>query len=414
MRAQSDGGSGAASRVQQMTAISPKLAVGAVKAADVVVGPHAPEALLLATMRRARGDVFQELHTIGVAAEDALLEAIEGGARQHILAGRRVSLPGWSGNAERLAAAQQRGLLQVTRYAGDDAARGTTYQHSKLFAATRTVDGDEPIAIFSNVSPFEGSAARPDIAVTLRGRPAEAVQEVLAASMGEHGRAGVEQLEQAIRRAAEAGVLVDDAHSSITPLADTMREMVRSARHRIVHISKGVDDPAFASALVDARRAGVAVGLSERDIARSSGALLHRGGVPTVLHPSSTNGSRLNVLIVDDRALVSTSYAWEPMLGLPRAGAVRSRESGIVLEGAALAQLEAALQSRPEGRAAFELAARGDVPRSAAASAPSAWPPAGGVWDARRSVRELDRGLEPGFRTLEDALAGNRLLEQLS
>lgn len=381
--------------------------IGAVAAERIAVGARSAERLLTETMSSSRGHVVQELHTlVSQPGERALLDTARAGSSVDLILHPRIRLgAGFEGAA--LADAARSGSLASRTYEGATG-MASTYPHSKLLAASASVDHAEPVAAFTNVSLAPTSAARQDVTIRFGGDAARATRDVLDATIA----GDLPRMTSAIDDARRAGVLINDASVGRNHLGRAMYDMVDNARERLVIVSKGLDDETFARHVVAARQRGVDVSLSLRDIAKPSADILHEGGVRTMLHPTGGEQARINVMIADDTALASTSYQWRNMLGDPATGAgITSRESGVVLRGADRAELERQLAMTEAGGMALP-------PTSLDASLlPADAAARGGVlahdnaWDALRELRG-SKGLS-GFTSLDRSLGTRRIVSHL-
>lgn len=323
---------------------------GVAHVGELAVGVGRPYDLLTEFVRDARGTLDQELVALHSAGgRQALADALAGGTSVRLLEGAHVHFAFKQRDAvgAALRVARAMGQVEVVPYGS-----GKAVQHSKLAARSSSPAGDKEEAIFTNVASITDSASRRDMTVMLQGNTARAAHENIRAALA--GDAGGMRL--AAEQAARAGLLVQEPMAGVTLLADELERMVGSARRRIVHVGKGIDDETFARSLVAARERGVEVAVVERNMARTSAGIIREGGVAAAVGTGGTT-SRLNILIADDRAVVTTAFPWSPMLG--RGAGKPSRETGVVLEGPALAELERQLEVLPEGRALQAMQAAG-------------------------------------------------------
>jgi hypothetical protein len=213
------------------------------------------------------------------------------------------------------------------------------YPHSKIIASTGGGEGGTPTALFNNVKMTDLDARRPDIAITLTGRTANAAVRVIDAQI--HGT--TTELAAAVDEArASAGLIYNEPRTGQHYLADAQYQLLGEAKYTYVMSSKGLDSVPFARALVEAQQRGVKVGVSVRDLSRDAAQVLDDAHVPLVLQPRDTREfplTRVNLALADDEtALVSTAYQWTRQLA-ESADGIYPRDSGIVLRGAALDQL---------------------------------------------------------------------------
>ena len=345
-------------------ALSAATGLAAAHVGEVVLDSSSARRMVGDAIEHANGTLFMELHGFkGARPESAFNSFLKGTdgrvgvlAADHVdaanLTSTRGFIPGTTRTSEAAEAGLADGRISLVHYGGDATDEATRpYQHSKLIASTAGGPDGAPTALFNNVKLTDMGSARPDLAATLVGPTARAAIDVVATSL----RGSPPLMRQAIDDARSVGLLFNDPIAGRLHLADGMQQLVANARDSIVLVSKGIDDPAFATSLVEAHRRGVRVGVSVRDLARSSAKILHEGGVPVVLHPSRAPASRVNLLMADgETAIASTAYQWDRQLGHAADGRI-PRDSGIVLQGTALGQLRYQLAGEPVARAAVQL-----------------------------------------------------------
>jgi hypothetical protein len=331
----------------------------------VVMDNSSARSLVSTSIRTAEGTLYAEMHGFsGVLSGRALDQFFaKPGVRAEVLAAEHVPL-------ENLTLAREaNGTFAAMDHSSVAAERGQLdfvhhgrYQHSKLIASSAGGPGATPVALFNNVKLTDLASSRPDLAATLQGRTAQAAIDVIHATM--HGTP--REVGRAVDDARTAGLLFNEeavGATAVAPdlavrrdyLAQGMRDLVRDAKETLVISSKGIDSPEFAQLLADAQQRGVKVGVSVRDLARSSAEVLDRNHVPTVLQPVRSDTSRINLIVADDTtAIASTAYQWNKQLG-EVAGEFMPRDSGIVIKGDALDRLREQMRTTPVVRQAVYL-----------------------------------------------------------
>lgn len=245
-----------------------------------------------------------------------------------------------------------------------DAQARTTYdgyQHSKLFAASNEVG--EPYGAYTNVSPNVTSDARDDVTIELLGDTARAAWNVVDA---ERAGMSVEFRRGAIDDARAAGLLINEPGLDIRHVSEAHVAAIRGARDSWIEVTKGIEDPAYVDALVDASRRGVRVGVATRDIADSAVAPLRRAGVPVAILPVRDRTSRINLGIADGAvAIAQTAYP---------APVIQSRDSGVLLRGEAAAEIARRLDATTPGGVARLMAEHGLAPRRGISTVADSFP----------------------------------------
>ncbi|MCW2973015.1 MAG: hypothetical protein JWN72_1288 [Thermoleophilia bacterium] len=308
----------------------------------VVLDSSSARTMVGSAMSDAKGTLFMEMHGFrGSRAEGALGRFLRHGGKLEVLASDKVVADDLlRANAYR---DLPTGALDHAAEGADAVAQGRIrfvpyehYQHSKMIGSTRGGAGGRPTVLMNNVKVGDMSSSRPDIAVELTGRSADAALDVIRTTIRGGSPA---RLARKLDAARAVGVLWNDPRAGRTHLADAMHALPDQARESLMVVSKGIDSDAFAHSLVAARQRGVRVGVSVADISRSSAKILREGEVPTYLHAPRAEKTRINLMIADGEVgIASTAYEWDRMLA-ESADGIYPRESGVVLDRAAIAQL---------------------------------------------------------------------------
>ncbi|MCW2974317.1 MAG: hypothetical protein JWN72_2590 [Thermoleophilia bacterium] len=275
---------------------------------------------------------------------DVLADArvVAGGAQQQIDAAIRAS-----GGAGRTY-----GETHLT-HAGEE-----YFQHGKTYHFA-TAAGPE--AWMTNLAPIPDTANRTEISLVLRGDAAAAAQLVTRDAVAGGLRRGAASIDAA----AGVGVLVNDPLRDRRVLSEGIFELLRdqpSARDLLV-ITKGLEDAASTSAIIDAHRVGRDVRVFVRDIAAADAARLADAQVPTWVVSGGLK-PRVNGIFAGERGVVGTAFLWRNMVGA--AAEATSRDVGVLLDGATGASVRgAALNAATRGQVHTPLAdavARGQLP----------------------------------------------------
>lgn len=336
--------------------ISARLSGAAASVGDMVVGTGVAEHAVLDAVGAARGKVMLEAICFDNEAAFTALASTLGAGTDVGLAGSHLVRPRkFAGSADVIAAIQS-GQLRIVNYddlvraAGvDPVADAVRWEHSKN-AAFELPDGRH-VAWFSNYAPNVDSHLQSDAAVQLLDDTARAAYDVVHAT-AESAQRGTAPTAAAIDAAAGVGLLYNDALTGRNYFTAGTDSLVHDAGRRLVLITKGLDDVEVAHGLVAAADRGVLTGLATRRLGHDAAAVLAGSKVRMAIAPRDAVYDRMNLLISDDTGLLSTGYHSSAILRPDAHGMLAGRDSAIVLRGAGLERMEAALDGTDKGRVA--------------------------------------------------------------
>ncbi|MCB0878179.1 MAG: hypothetical protein KDC46_04280 [Thermoleophilia bacterium] len=210
-------------------------------------------------------------------------------------------------------------------------------QHSKAIS----IDGGHRVLVATDVSDHD-ALGRMEFAAELHGEDAAVVEKLLVATMRGDSAAQLD----ALAGAASRGVYANDPTLGWFGLTDTIESLLASARTRLDVATKVLIDARTGAALIAAAQRGVATRVLAHEGDPKILAALRDAGVHVSLVPYETaDAARLTMhgtaIRSDERALFTTAY-FDPRV-LHGSTDRRSRELGMVLDGSAARQLDAAI-----------------------------------------------------------------------
>jgi hypothetical protein len=317
---------------------------------ELIVGAGRAERRVLEVVRSAKGHLMADVMTWkGEPATEALRTSLERGSRIDLLASPMHDPADFARALDvTRSAARRLRIHPYDRTLGRDGPE--LWQHSKLLVV-RDSPNAAPSSWFTNVSPHFDSPRIVDVTAQLTGASADAAATV--ASAWARG-ASTSVMRRQVDAAARAGLLLNEPAAGRLYVSSAFEDLVRGAQHRLILITKGLDDVQLAQQLATARRRGANVAVVSHHLGADSAAVLARSGVPVAL-PSTPDPRRVNMLVADHTGLLTTAYPIREVLRRGPAGVTAGRESALLLRGSALARAEAAVRDTDVGRAAYQL-----------------------------------------------------------
>ncbi|MBC7460164.1 MAG: hypothetical protein H7287_02250 [Thermoleophilia bacterium] len=287
----------------------------------------------------------------------AMRSATRAGRRLDVLADARLSVGGAQAAIDGAVGASA-GQLRTYGEAHLTHSGEEYFQHGKSyhFAGPRG-----PEAWLTNLAPIPDTANRTEISMVLGGDAAAAAQLVTRDAVNGGLRRGAASIDAA----AGVGVLVNDPLRDRRVLSEGVFELLHDqpAARDLLVITKGLEDPASTSAIIDAHRAGRDVRVLVRDIAAADAQRLAGAQVPAWVVSGGLK-PRINAIFAGERGIVGTAFLWRNMVG--SAAEATSRDVGVLLDGAAGASARsAALTAARSGQVHTpigEAVARGHLP----------------------------------------------------